>query len=136
MEFGSISNRHEGTTILVTLGTGIGSALFYNGELVPNSELGALYYKKSIFEHYASNNARKINDWSFQKWGKYLNEFVQHVDRLFSPDLLIIGGGISKRFDEYKHTLHADVRIEPASLLNNAGLVGAAVLAHRNMQIS
>lgn len=132
MEFGSIENRQDGVVILATLGTGIGSAFFYNSVLIPNTELGSLLYKKSKFEKYASNSARKKNEWNYDEWGEHLNAFVHHVDRLFSPEMIILGGGVSKRYADYAHTLTSEVRIEPASLLNNAGIIGAAVLASQH----
>ncbi|MBK9255756.1 MAG: ROK family protein [Saprospiraceae bacterium] len=117
----------DGLVLLITLGTGIGSALFLDGKLLPNTELGQLYYKKSIFEKYASNSARELKLLSWKAWGKELNKYLQHVSLLLSPDLILIGGGVSKHFENYKEYLNVNTSIETASLLNDAGIVGAAM---------
>ncbi len=115
--------------IFITLGTGIGSALFYDGKLLPNTELGHMFYKKSIFEKYASNSAREKLNLSWKKWGGELNAYLTHLYNLFSPELILIGGGVSKQFDLYKPYLNVPVRIEMASLQNDAGIIGAAMSA-------
>lgn len=130
LEFGDYKNK-DGSILLLTLGTGIGSAFMYNGQLIPNSEFGHLLYKDSIFEKYASNSARKKNDWSYDKWGSHLNALLNHIERILSPNLIILGGGISKKFDEFKHTIDCNTEIRPAQLQNNAGIIGAAVLARK-----
>lgn len=118
-----------GVVLFITLGTGIGSALFYKGQLIPNSELGQLLYKKSIFENYASNRARESKKLTWKEWGSELNVFLNHVHILFTPEHIFIGGGVSKNFDKYSKYLDVPCKIETASLLNNAGLVGAAMVA-------
>ncbi|MDX1700607.1 MAG: ROK family protein, partial [Melioribacteraceae bacterium] len=128
MEFG-VGKGRNGTVILLTLGTGIGSAIFLDGKLLPNSELGHLHYKKGVTEHYASNKARVSNELSWEKWGRELNQVLLYIYDLLSPDLIIIGGGVSKRFGQYKHYLTTEIEILPAKLLNNAGIIGAACRA-------
>ncbi len=118
-----------GTVLLITIGTGLGSALFFNGELIPNTELGHLYYKRSVYEHYASNSARKRLNLSWSKWAKEFSGYINHLQLLVSPDLFILGGGISKRFDLWGPMLKTNSNVVPASLLNNAGIIGAAYLA-------
>jgi len=129
MQFGAGKGR-MGTVLMITLGTGIGSGLFVDGKLVPNAEFGHLLYKKSVFEHYASNGARKIKELSWKSWGKVLNIYLEHLKLLLSPDLIILGGGVSKEYDQYKKYLKTDTEIVQAQLMNNAGIVGAAMNAH------
>lgn len=118
-----------GLVIFLTLGTGIGSALFFNGQLLANTELGHLKYKKSVFEKYASNSAREFHHLSWKKWAKELDVYLNHLNLLLSPDLILIGGGVSKQFDLYGPYLNVPVRVETASLLNDAGIIGAAMAA-------
>ena len=125
-KFGGGSDK-DGLVILLTLGTGIGSALFYNGVLLPNTELGHLRYKDSIAERYASNSARELKELSFKTWGKELNKVLNHIEFILAPDHFIIGGGISKKFSKFAEFLKTDASIEPAKMLNNAGIVGAAM---------
>lgn len=117
----------DGMVILLTLGTGIGSAIFYNGVLLPNTELGHLKWQDSIAEKYASNSARELKDLNFKVWGKELNRVLRHIEFILAPDHFIIGGGISKKFHKYAEYLKTDATIEPAKMLNNAGIVGAAL---------
>ncbi len=127
MRFGKGLGRN-GTVILVTLGTGIGSGIFLNGQLFPNSEFGHLLYKKSVFEHYASNGARKKKELSYKDWAKELNTFLNHVDLLISPDLIILGGGVSKYFDtKFGKYLEVATEVVPAAMGNDAGIIGAAM---------
>ncbi len=117
----------NGLVLFLTLGTGIGSALFHNGTLLPNTELGHLKYKKSVFEKYASNSAREFHHLSWKKWAKDLDVYLNHLDLLLSPDLILIGGGVSKNFDLYRQYLNVTVKVEMAALQNDAGVIGAAM---------
>ncbi|MEE9374082.1 MAG: ROK family protein [Saprospiraceae bacterium] len=119
----------KGTVLMLTLGTGIGSGLFRDLRLIPNTEFGHLEHKKSIWEHYASNSAREKKDLSWQEWGAELNEYLNHVNLIISPDLIILGGGVSKKYEKYRPYLNLDVPIVPAKMLNNAGIIGAAMNA-------
>ncbi len=123
--FGAAKHK-KGSVLLLTLGTGIGSALFVDGRLVPNTEFGHLKWKKSITEDYASNRARKANNLDWPEFGKELNAVLNHIELLLSPDCIIIGGGISKSFDEYVDCFDIKAEIIPAELKNNAGIIGAA----------
>lgn len=128
MEFGA-GRGEMGVVIMLTLGTGIGSALFINGTLVPNTELGHLEIRGKDAETRASDRAREEKDLSWEQWAERLDEFFQRVEFLFSPDLLIIGGGVSKKADKFLPLLHTRARMVPAQLLNDAGIVGAALAA-------
>ena len=119
----------KGTVMFLTIGTGIGSALFLDGQLVPNCEMGHLKYKGGIAEKYVADSIRKKEDLSWNEWAKRFNEYLQHLDFLFSPDLYILGGGASKKFDKYKEHLKVSCPVIPATYRNKAGIIGAASLA-------
>jgi len=123
----------KGTVLLLTLGTGIGSALMVNGQLIPNTEFGHLKWKDSIAEKHASNRARKKNELNWQDFGSELTDVLQHIELLFSPDCIIIGGGISKNFEEYDPSPFIKAKVFPAALKNNAGIIGAAYYNHLNI---
>ena len=129
MRFG-VGMEEEGVVILITIGTGLGSAVFLDGELVPNTELGHIKFKGDIAERYASNRARKIHELSWTEWGNRFNSYLKHLERVFTPDLIILGGGSSKKYDLYVDCIKTNARVIPAKLLNNAGIVGAAMYAH------
>ncbi len=128
MKFGKGRDRN-GTVLMLTLGTGIGSGLFIDGKLVPNTELGHLTYKNSVWEKYASNGARKKRDLSWEEWGKCLNKYINHVNFLFSPDLILLGGGVSKKFENFSEYIELKELVTPALMQNNAGIIGAAMSA-------
>lgn len=119
-----------GTAILLTIGTGIGSALFYNGVLVPNCEFGHLKWKGDIAEFWVSNRARKERQLEYDQWATELAEFLDHIIFIFSPRLIVLGGGISFRWTEFSHHFqHLRVPVECATAYNDAGIIGAAVAA-------
>ncbi len=130
MRFGAGRSR-PGVTLLFTLGTGIGSAMFVDGRLVPNLELGHLYLRgmKVDAENYASGRARKTLGLGWKKWGKRLNRYFRHVEFLFSPDLIIIGGGVSKKHEKFLPYIKTRAAVVPAQLRNEAGIIGAATIA-------
>ncbi|MEU4270092.1 polyphosphate--glucose phosphotransferase [Streptomyces sp. NPDC026092] len=135
MTFGAGRGR-KGTVILLTLGTGIGSALFVDGRLVPNTELGHLELKGHDAEKRASTKAKEDEDLSWEHWAtRRLQKYLAHVEMLFSPELFIIGGGVSRKADKFLPLIE-DIRAEivPAELENNAGIVGAAMAAGRRLQ--
>ncbi|KAA9393447.1 ROK family protein [Kocuria coralli] len=120
----------DGTVLVITLGTGIGSALIVDGKLVPNAELGHLELDGHDAEKRASASARERDDLSFKKWAtKRLQPYFKHVEMLFTPSLFIIGGGISKKADKYLPLLNLRTPMKVAQLRNNAGIVGAALWA-------
>ena len=119
----------DGLVILTTLGTGIGSAIIYNGVLVPNSELGHLEIDGKDAESRASYAAKERGELTWPRWAKRLQRYYSHVELLFSPDLIIVGGGVSKHYKEFLPLLELRSQIVPAELRNNAGILGAAALA-------
>ena len=121
-----VGQQLKGVNIVLTLGTGIGSGLFINQTLIPNSELGHLFFKGDIAEHYCSNAVRKKEKLSWKEWGGRLNEFLHHIDRIFSPNNIILGGGVSKKFDKYEAYLNPRAKVFPTPLRNAAGTIGAA----------
>jgi polyphosphate glucokinase len=136
MRFGA-GAKENGVVLMITIGTGLGSALFYRGMLIPNTELGhVIYPKKTVAEKYASSGAREKAKMSRKEWADRFDGYLKHMERLFSPDLIILGGGESKLFDQYKERLHTKCRLVPAQLLNNAGITGAAMFAYEESQIN
>ncbi|AOW19544.1 polyphosphate--glucose phosphotransferase [Urechidicola croceus] len=128
MKFGT-GKDEKGLVIVITVGTGLGSAMFYRGKLIPNTELGVVPYKKyKRFEQYAADSARTREKLSFKRWGARLNKFLKFVNKVFSPDMIILGGGISKEAKKFQKYLTTDVPIVPAKLQNEAGIIGAALL--------
>lgn len=129
MRFGE-GRDENGLVILITIGTGLGSAMFWKGSLIPNTEFGHFKWTKSkIAEQYCSSGAREKLKISRREWAKRFNEYLQHLELLFSPDLILLGGGESKFFDAYSDLLHTQCRVKPAKMLNNAGIIGAAAYA-------
>jgi len=125
MRFG-VGQGNDATVLVLTLGTGIGSALFYRQRLFPNLELGSFPLKGISAEEYAAASVRKRENLSWEEWGGRLNEFFGPVERLLSPEMIIIGGGVSQRSDRFFPYLKTRARLVPAKLLNGAGIVGAA----------
>jgi len=128
MEFGAGRHRH-GTVLMTTLGTGIGSALFVGGTLVPNTELGHLQIRGKDAEHRASEIVREREGLSWKQWAKRLNEYFAALESLLWLDLIIIGGGVSKKHEKFLPLLETRAEVVPAELFNEAGIVGAALAA-------
>ena len=128
MRFGAGQGRH-GTVLLLTLGTGIGSALFYNGVLIPNTEFGHIEIGGKDAEEHASERAREEHDLSWGKWAGRVETYLEKMEALLSPNLIIIGGGISRKSDKFLPRLTLRARVVPAALQNDAGIVGAAMAA-------
>jgi polyphosphate glucokinase len=131
MRYGA-GRDQNGVVIMTTLGTGIGSALFVGGILVPNSELGHLPLHDGDAEEWAAESVRESEDLSWKKWSRRLQTYLQLVDRLFWPDLIIIGGGVSKKSERFLPHIDVAADVVPATMLNNAGIVGAALFAPRS----
>jgi polyphosphate glucokinase len=133
IQFGA-GKDEQGTILVLTLGTGVGSAIFVDGILLPNTEFGHLKIRKKDAEHRSSDGARQRKGYSFEKWAEKLNEHISELEALLWPDLIIIGGGVSKHHEEYFPYLKTRARLVPAQLLNQAGIVGAALYANGRHQ--
>ena len=131
VRYGAARGR-RGLVIVTTLGTGIGSALVHDGVLVPNSELGHLEIHGHAAEKRAANSARESGDLSWAAWAERLTTYYRMLEKLFSPDLFVVGGGVSKKADEFLPLIDVDTEIVPAALRNRAGIVGAALYATRS----
>ncbi len=129
MRFGAGVGR-SGTVVVLTFGTGIGSALFIDGVLVPNTELGHVEFHGGPAEHYAAARLVEEDDMDIAWWAGRVTDYLAHLERIITPNLFIFGGGISKRFDEFGKLLQTRAELVPARLRNNAGIVGAALAAH------
>ncbi len=126
LHYGHARDYADGVVILLTFGTGIGSAIFVEGQLLPNSELGHLEFHGSDAEHWASAKVREDNKLSWKAWGRRVNEYLNHLEFLFSPDVFIVGGGVSRNAKLFFPYLKTSARIIAADLENRAGVVGAA----------
>jgi len=136
MRFGIGKEYQEDYVLFLTIGTGIGSAIFVKGELWPNSEFGHLKIRGKDAEHRAGDGVRKDKDLSWKKWGKRLREVLQVYDFLINPDVIIIGGGVSKKYDKYgKYLKNINAEVMPARLRNQAGIIGAAIAAEESIII-
>ena len=118
-----------GVVLLLTFGTGIGSGLFLDGQLVPNTELGHLELGGQDAEKRAAASARDNEGLSYKQWAKRVQRYLSHVEHLFNPDLFVVGGGVSKAAEKWVPLLELRTPVKPAELLNNAGIVGAALAA-------
>jgi polyphosphate glucokinase len=129
INFGAGKNIN-GVVVMITLGTGIGSAVFLDGKLLPNTEFGHVLYKNgAVFEKYAADSARKRENLTRKEWGKRLHEYFEHINLLLSPDLFIIGGGASKKMDKFEKEINIETPIVAAQSENEAGIIGAALAA-------
>jgi len=128
VRFGAGKNV-RGVIILLTIGTGIGSAIFVDGKLVPNAEFGHLQMKGMDAEQWASDKIRKDESLSWKVWGGRFNKYLLEMEKLFWPDLFILGGGTSKKFDKFHKFLKTRTKVVPARMGNEAGIIGAALAA-------
>lgn len=129
LRFGAGRGR-GGTVFVLTIGTGMGTALFSDGHLVPNTELGHLEMKGRDAEERVAESGRNRFDLSWKEWAAGFNDYLKQLERLFWPDLFIFGGGASKRADNYLQYLTIKTPIVIATMKNNAGIVGASLIAH------
>lgn len=127
------AHGRRGVVLVTTLGTGIGSALIHDGVLVPNTELGHIEIDGHVAERRASNAARERGELTWERWAKRLTVYYRTLERLFSPDLFVVGGGVSKSAEKFLHLVDIDTEIVPAALGNDAGIIGAALLAHQEI---
>ncbi|GAA3645963.1 polyphosphate--glucose phosphotransferase [Microbacterium marinilacus] len=128
LRYGGATDQ-PGLTVLTTLGTGIGSAFLFDGALVPNTELGHLQWNGDSIEKYAAPTARERDDLSWKDWAARLQEFYDHLEFLFSPDLILVGGGVSKNPEKFMPLISTRAEMRIATHANNAGIIGAASLA-------
>ena len=129
MTFGHAKDN-KGKILVLTIGTGIGSALFYDGKLIPNTEFGHIFTQYGIIaEKYASAAVRKNENRKWKEWGKRFNEVLILLDKILNPQMFILGGGISKKFEKYSAELELIEKVKPAMLFNKAGIIGAALQA-------
>ena len=135
VRFGGRPGLDEGTVIFLTFGTGIGSALFHDGVLVPNTEFGHLEVGGRIAEARASAKVRKDHDWSYRKWSEKVSRVLAHYERIFSPRLFVVGGGISRKADVWIPMLTVDTPVIAANLRNTAGIVGAAMAVDEGLRM-
>jgi polyphosphate glucokinase len=124
----------SGVVIVLTIGTGVGSALFVDGKLVPNTEIGHLEMRGRDAEERVAESARARLGLNWREWASGFDEYLHLLERLFWPDLFILGGGASKRIDNYSQYLTVKTPVVPATLRNNAGIVGGALIAHERRQ--
>jgi polyphosphate glucokinase len=129
MRFGIGRERSKGVVLFLTIGTGIGSAIFIDGVLVPNTEFGHLEVRGKDAEHRASDAVRQGKKLDWDAWAERLQEVLTTYDKLLWPDLIIIGGGVSKEWRKFMPFLKLRVEVLPARLLNQAGIIGAALFA-------
>lgn len=122
----------QGLTIMLTFGTGIGSGLLVDGQLIPNVELGMIELEgHQPAEEFFSAKAREIESLTWEEWGERANRFLIHVNRVFAPTLLVVGGGVAKKWEQYAHCLDPGLPVELAAIGHNSGIVGAALSARR-----
>lgn len=129
INFGAGKSK-KGVVIVLTIGTGIGSAFFVDGKLFPNSEFGHILMDKDLIaEKFTSDTIRKLENLNWKEWGQRFNIYLNYLDRLLNPELIIIGGGVSKKMDNFIEVIELKTKIVPAALLNTAGIAGAALFA-------
>ena len=126
MAFGAGKGR-KGVVLVVTIGTGLGTSLFTDGVLLPNTELGHIEFNGQDAEFSASDAARKRDDLSWKKWGKRFDAYLNYLHKLFWPDLIILGGGASKKFEKFSEYMTVPTELVTAEALNEAGIIGAAL---------
>lgn len=127
MAFGA-GEDHHGVVLVVTIGTGLGTSVFTNRTLLPNTELGHIEIKGKDAETWASDAVRKDDELTWKEWGSRLNKYLTTLERLLWPDLIILGGGGSKKFHKFSAYLSQDCPVVPATLKNEAGIIGAAAV--------
>ncbi len=135
MKFGA-GRENKGLVLLITVGTGLGTVMFSGGKLVPNLEMGHIILRGDDAEKYASDAARKNDHLTIEKWALRFNEYIKRLEDLLWPDLIIIGGGVSKKEELFSGMLKARAKILPAQFQNNAGIIGAAYAARYKYKLT
>ncbi|QTD37868.1 ROK family protein [Polaribacter batillariae] len=127
-----VAKKEKGVVIVVTVGTGIGSGMFYKGKLIPNLEVGRMLHTNGeIIEFYTADSVRKKEELKLAEWAKRFDFLLEYIRIVFTPSLIVLGGGISKKYDEFKKYLETDVKVKVAHFRNNAGIIGAAMYAKK-----
>lgn len=135
IEFGA-GKECDGTIFMAAFGTGIGTAVFHDHHLVPNTELGHIPMHGMAAEDFAANSIRKKEKLSWEEWGERVNEYLHLVEDLFWPDVIIIGGGVSKKFNKFSKYIDLGTAVVPAENRNHAGIIGAALAVSDDGQTS
>lgn len=117
LTFGAVKD-YKGPVLFLTIGTGIGSALFINGQMYPNTEFGHIKFKGDIAEHYCSDAVREREELGYKEWGERLNKFLEYIAFLTQPDFIVLGGGVSKKFEKYESKLTLSTKVVPATTLD------------------
>ncbi len=130
VKFGAAKGM-KNVVLVVTVGTGVGSGLFMDGKLIPNTELGLMKYKDGIVEDFVSNRIRETEELTWKCWGRELNKALRYYHKIFSPSMIVLGGGVSKKNDKYSMFIDDDLNVVPAQLRNSAGIVGAALAINK-----
>ncbi|OAD40788.1 polyphosphate--glucose phosphotransferase [Polaribacter atrinae] len=126
------AKKEKGVVIMITIGTGIGSGLFFNGNLIPNLEIGKMLHTNGeIIEFYTADSVRKKENLKLKDWAIRFDSLLEYIRIVYTPSLIVLGGGISKRYDGFKEFLQADVKVKVAEYKNNAGIIGAAIYASK-----
>ena len=133
LTFGAVKD-YKGPVLFLTIGTGIGSALFINGQMYPNTEFGHIKFQGEIAEHYCSDAVREREELGYKEWGERLNKFLEYIAFLTQPDFIVLGGGVSKKFEKYESKLTLSTKVVPATTLNLAGIIGAAMYAKSHLE--
>ena len=127
--------KEKRVVIVITIGTGIGSGLFYKGKLIPNIEIGKMLHSNGeIIELYTADSVRKKENLKLGEWAKRFDILLEYIRVVYSPSLIVLGGGISKKYDDFKKHLTTDVPVKAAEFRNNAGIIGAAMFASKELK--
>lgn len=135
IQFGS-GKGFQGSGLMITIGTGLGSAFFYNGKIFPNTELGHLIINDTIAEARTSAAAMENENLSWEAWAARFNQYLNYVHSLFWPQRIILGGGLSKEFSRFSHLLKVPAELMPAQFHNHSGIIGSALAAYQKLSIS
>ncbi|WP_435414871.1 polyphosphate--glucose phosphotransferase [Polaribacter aestuariivivens] len=129
------AKKEKRVVIVITIGTGIGSGLFYKGKLIPNIEIGKMLHSNGeIIELYTADSVRKKENLKLGEWAKRFDILLEYIRVVYSPSLIVLGGGISKKYDDFKKHLTTDVPVKAAEFRNNAGIIGAAMFASKELK--
>lgn len=126
------AKNEKGVVVVITIGTGIGSGLFYNGKLIPNVEIGKMLHSDGkIIEFYTADSVRKKENLTLEEWALRFDTLLEYIRIVYTPNLIVLGGGISKKYEDFKRHLTTDVPVKVAEFRNNAGIIGAAMYASK-----